>query len=147
MSVDVEVSRVIHRPRMEVAEYAANVDNATAWYSNIKSVEWKTPRPLGVGTRVAFVAQFLGRRLSYTYEIVEYSPGSVLRMRTAEGPFPMETTYRWSDAPGGASVMRLRNVGMPKGFGRLVAPFMAVAMRSAMTKDLARLGSILEASR
>jgi hypothetical protein len=128
---------------MDVAEYATNVDNAPAWYSNIKSVEWKTPRPLGVGTRVAFVARFLGRQLSYTYEIVEYVPGAVLRMRTAEGPFPMETTYRWSDSPGGATVMSLRNVGSPAGFGRLVAPFMALAMRSAMTKDLERLARIL----
>ena len=144
MGVDVEVSRVIHRPRVEVAEYVANVDNTTAWYANIKSVEWKTPRPLGVGTRVAFMAQFLGRRLSYIYEIVEYSPGSVLRMRTAEGPFPMETIYRWSDSPGGPTVMSLRNVGNPKGFGRLMAPFMAIAMRSAMTRDLERLGNILE---
>jgi hypothetical protein len=144
MSVDVEVSRVIHRPRTVVAGYAANVDNATRWYANIKSVEWVTAPPLAVGTRVGFVAQFLGRRLGYTYEIVEYSPDVVLRMRTAEGPFPMETTYRWSDAGSGATRMSLRNHGNPKGFGRLIAPFMAFAMRSAMTKDLDRLARILE---
>jgi len=144
MGVDVEVSRVIHRPRVMVAQYAANVENATQWYANIKSVEWKTPHELRPGSRVAFVAHFLGRRLSYTYEIVEYSPGAVLRMRTTEGPFPMETTYRWSDAPGGATVMTLRNRGNPTGFARLVTPFVGAAMRSAMNRDLERLARILE---
>jgi hypothetical protein len=86
---------VIERPRAEVSEYSANPDNAPTWYVNIKSVEWKTPPPIGVGSRIAFVAQFLGRRMAYTYEIVELVRGERLVMRTAQGPFPMETTYTW----------------------------------------------------
>ena len=42
-----------------------------------------------------FVARFLGRRLAYTYEVVDLVPGERLVMRTADGPFPMETTYTW----------------------------------------------------
>ena len=48
--------------------------------------------PAQVGSRVAFVAPLLGRRLTYTCELVEFIPGVRLVMRTAEGPFPMETT-------------------------------------------------------
>ena len=65
-------------------------------------------------------------------------------MRTAEGPFAMETTYRWSDEGSGATHMSLRNRGEPRGFSKLAAPLMAAAMRRANLKDLARLKSILE---
>jgi hypothetical protein len=122
------------------------VDNATRWYENIKAVEWETEPPLGVGSRVAFAAEFLGRRLAYTYEIRDLRPGERLVMSTAEGPFPMETTYAWEDAPGGTR-MTLRNRGEPVGFKRVGAPLMARAMRRANQKDLARLKEVLESRR
>lgn len=144
--VDVVTQIVIERPREEVTAYAADPDNATAWYKNIERVEWRTSRPLTVGSRIAFVAQFLGRRLTYTYEVNEHLPGERFVMATAEGPFPMETTYTWDDAPAGGTHMTLRNRGEPSGFSRLAAPFMAGAIRRANRSDLARLKEILERS-
>ena len=144
MNVDVSTEALIHRPPDEVAAYAADPTNAPEWYVNIKSVEWKTPPPLRVGSRVAFVAHFAGRRIAYTYEVVEFVPSRRLVMRTAEGPFPMETTYTWEPAGGGATRMTLRNRGTPSGFSRLFAPFMRAAMRRANRKDLAVLQALLE---
>lgn len=143
MQVDVSTSILIRRPREAVAGYAMDPDNAPRWYVNIKSVEWKTPPPLQVGSQMAFVAQFMGRRLAYTYEIVALPAGARLAMRTAEGPFPMETTYSFSDA-GAGTVVTLRNRGTPSGFGIVMAPFMAMALRRANRNDLARLKDILE---
>jgi uncharacterized membrane protein len=142
--VDVSTEIEIARPRDEVAAYASDPTNAPEWYVNIESVEWKTPPPAVVGSRMAFVARFLGRRLAYTYEVKEIVPGERFVMATAEGPFPMETTYAWEDTAGGGTRMTLRNRGEPSGFSRLVAPFMASAVRRATKKDLARLKEILE---
>jgi hypothetical protein len=144
MPVDVLTEIVIARPRAEVAAFAANPDNAPAWYINIKSAEWRSRPPLRVGSRIAFVAEFLRKRLAYTYEITEYVSGERLVMRTAEGPFPMETTYTWEPAGQDGTRMTLRNRGTPQGFSRLVAPFMAAAMRKANRKDLACLKALLE---
>jgi uncharacterized protein YndB with AHSA1/START domain len=144
-AVDVVTETVIDRPRGEVAAYVANADNATAWYRNITSVEWETEKPARVGTRIAFVARFLGRTIRYTYEVRELVAGERLVMSTAQGPFAMETTYTWRDEPGGGTRMTLRNRGEPSGFSAIAAPLLAGAMQRANTKDLARLKAILEA--
>ena len=144
MPVDVLTEIVIARPRAEVAAFAADPDNATAWYQNITAVEWRTPPPLAVGSRIAFVAQFLGRPIEYTYEVREHVPGERFVMSTAEGPFPMETTYEWADAGEGATRMTLRNRGEPSGFSKVGAPLVSGAMRRANAKDLRRLKEVLE---
>jgi uncharacterized protein YndB with AHSA1/START domain len=119
MNVDVSTSIVINRPRELVARYAADPSHAPDWYINIKAVEWKTPPPVTIGSRVAFVADFLGRRMAYTYEVVDWAAGERLVMRTAEGPFPMETSYTWATTADGATRMTLRNRGTPAGFAAL----------------------------
>ncbi len=142
--VDVLTETVIRRPREEVAAYAGDPTNAPEWYANIASVEWQTPPPVGIGSRMDFVATFLGRRLAYTYEVAEFDPGRRLVMRTADGPFPMETTYTWEPAGEGATRMTLRNRGRPTGFSRVAGAVMAPAMRRANRADLARLRALLE---
>ncbi len=134
----------ITRPRDEVSAFAADPSNATAWYKNIKAVEWDTPPPVVVGSRIRFRAQFLGRTLNYTYEVRELEPGRRFVMATAQGPFPMETTYAWEDVAGGATKMTLRNRGEPSGFAAVTAPVMTRAMRKANMADLRRLKALLE---
>ncbi|HEY1330747.1 MAG TPA: SRPBCC family protein [Actinomycetota bacterium] len=144
MTIDVLTKVEIRRPRAEVAAFASDPNNATRWYRNIVSARPETSGPLEVGSRIAFEARFLGRRMAYTYEVVEIVPGERLVMSTAEGPFPMQTTYTFSDAPGGGTRMALRNRGGPSGILRLADPLMSVAVRRPATRDLRRLKAILE---
>lgn len=142
--VDVTTAVVIDREVDDVAAFAADPVNAPEWYANIRSVEWEGVPNLQVGSRVQFVADFLGRRLSYTYVVSTWEPGRRLVMRTEEGPFPMETTYTWEAAEGGRTRMTLRNRGEPAGFARMTGPLVASAMRRANRKDLAALKALLE---
>jgi hypothetical protein len=146
VAVDVVTEIEIARPREEVARYASDPANATEWYENIKAVEWETAPPAAIGSRIRFRARFLGRELVYTYEVRELIAGERFVMATAEGPFPMETTYAWEDAAAGATRMTLRNRGEPAGFSKAVAPLMERAMRRANRKDLEQLKSLLERS-
>lgn len=144
MGVDVTVETVIERPVAVVAAYAADPSNAPEWYANIKSVRWRTAPPAEVGSQLDFVATFLGRELVYTYEVVELVLNERLVMRTAQGPFPMQTTYEWTAVHAGRTQMTLRNCGEPAGFGRIAAPVVAAAVRRNTTKDLQRLKQVLE---
>ncbi|WP_078431120.1 SRPBCC family protein [Metabacillus halosaccharovorans] len=142
--VDVVTDIVINQPIEVVSDYATDPDHAPKWYVNIHAVEWKTPKPLAIGSQIAFKANFLGRELAYVYEIVEYEPQRKLVMKTATGPFPMETTYTWQEEDLGRTRMILRNKGIPTGFSKLFTPFMSTMMKKANNKDLQKIKRILE---
>ena len=121
MTVDVQVETTIARPPAEVAAYAGDPTNAPEWYVNIKSVGWETPPPVAIGSRMDFVAQFLGRRLAYTYEVADLDPGAAgdaHRRRT----LPDGNHLHVGAGRREATRMTLRNRGNPSGFSRLTAP-------------------------
>lgn len=145
-AVDVVTEIEIERPRADVAAFAADPDNATAWHAGIKSVQWQTPKPAVEGSRIEFTTRFLGRTLEYTYEVIAVEPGERFVMRTDNGRVPMETAYTWEDCGVGRTRMTLRNRGMPSGFSKIAAPAIARAMQRADLKDLERLKALLEAA-
>jgi uncharacterized protein YndB with AHSA1/START domain len=144
MPVDVTTEVVIERPSSEVAEFAGDPSNVNRWYANIQTVQWRTDPPVRVGSTIDFVARFMGRRLAYTYEVVELVPGERLVMRTSQGPFPLETTYTWQPIGPSSTRMTLRNRGEPTGFSKVTASAMVAAMRRANRKDLDALKQRLE---
>jgi uncharacterized membrane protein len=144
MAIDVRTETIIRRPVTVVAEYTADPSHAPEWYRNIRKVEWRTEPPVRVGSRLAFEATFMGRTLSYTYEVAELVPGKRMVLRTTEGPFPMETTYTW-EAVGQDTRMTLGNRGGGSGpAAAVMQPLMAAMVRRATRADLARLKARLE---
>ncbi len=141
--VDVQTEIVIDCPLDVVRTYTTDPDNVPEWYENIFSVEWKTEPPVQINSKVAFRAKFMGRELAYTYAFVVLDDHE-LHMQTAEGPFPMKTIYTWEQIGENQTKMKLRNVGKPSGFSKIMAPLMSSMMRRANKKDLKKLKSILE---
>jgi hypothetical protein len=141
--VQVSVETVIARPRADVAAYAMDPANDRSWIGALTGVTVLSPGPMGVGTRVERVAQFLGRRMEYVNEVVEYEPPALLAMRSVKAPFPMTVRYEFEDAGAGTRV-RIRTEGDASGFYRLAGPLLSAAVRRSIASDLGRLKTRLE---
>ncbi len=144
MHVRVSSAIEIERPRSEVAAFAIDPARACEWYGDVKHVKWNG-QPVAVGSRLAFVAAFLGKESDYIYEVTELVPGERYAMTRAEGPFPMETVFWWEDVGEGGTRMTLQSSGQPTGLSLLLAPLLRSSMKRSGRKDLARLKTILEA--
>jgi len=142
--VRVSVETVIARARGEVAAYVMDPSNDRSWIGALTGVTVLTQGPIGVGTRVERVAQFLGRRMEYVNEIVEYEPPALLAMRSVKAPFRMTVRYELED-DGPGTRMRIRTEGDASGFYRRAGPLLAAAVRRSIGADLRRLRRILEA--
>ncbi len=145
MSTDIAAETVIARPRDEVARYVVDWRNDPAWIGGIKESRLLTGEPFGVGSHVARVATFLGKRIEYVNEIVELEPQSRLFMRSVTGPFPMRITYAFADADGGTCVT-VRVEGDASGFYRFAGPALSMMVKRSVSGDLARLKRLLESA-
>jgi len=144
--VDVTTQIVINLPVEKVAMYASNPDNAPLWYKNIKTVEWKSQPPVQPGSYISFTAQFLGKKITYTYKVTEFIADKLFVMQSTLSSFPMQTTYSWENINEVTTKMTLRNKGRPTGFSRLFTPIMSMMIRKANNKDLQTLKHILESN-
>src|SRR3954452_8602755 len=145
MSIDVTAEVAIRRPLGEVATYMIDPAHDPTWIGGVRDVRVETPPPLAVGSRVARVARFLGRRVEYVNEVTELDPGRFLDMRSVRAPFPMRVTYSFESADGGGStIVRNRVRGAPGGFFSLFGPLLAPMVKRSVQKDLERLRDVLE---
>ena len=143
MDLDVSAEVVINQPRKEVADYVENPANEPIWIVGIVESKSLTEPPVSVGTRVQRVAKFMGRRMEYTPEIVEYDPGTLLVMST-DSPFPMRISYQFEDCDGGETLARIRIQGAGAWYYRLAGPLLARAVKRNISSDLRTLKKLLE---
>jgi hypothetical protein len=144
VSTDVEVATTIARAPGDVAAYAMDPANDRSWITALTEVNVLTPGPIGNGTRVERIAQFLGKRIEYVNEIVDYAPPERLVMQSVKAPFPMTVRYTFAPAPGGGTTVRIRTTGEASGFYRLAGGLLERQVRKGVTADLARLKQVLE---
>ncbi len=143
MAIDVSAETDIERPRGEVAAFAMDAGTDPIWISGVIEAKLLTEPPLARGAQVSRVATFLGRRIEYVNEVVEYDPQACMVMRSIKGPFPMTLTYTFEDAPGGTRA-RIRVQGEASGFFKLAAPVLSRAVKRSITNDLETLKDRLE---
>jgi len=144
MSVDVTVETRIARHRDEVARFAMDPANDTRWILALDSVRRLTDGDVDTGTRVERVASFLGKRIEYVNEVVEFAPPERLVMRSVKAPFPMTVTYEFFEE-GGTTVARIRTTGETGGFYAVAGPLLSQAVKRGVKRDLEALKRIMEA--
>ena len=143
VAIDVNAEVLINVPREKVSAYATNPENDPVWVSGISQAKLLTEPPVGKGSQVDRVASFMGKRIEYVLEIVDWTPQALMTMRSVKGPFPMEVTYAFQDAPG-ATLARINVKGGPGGLLKLVGPLMAMGVNKNITKDLKTLKRLME---
>ena len=142
MPLDVTAETEIARSADEVAAYAFDPANDTAWTSGIKAAEIITEPPVRQGSRVRRVATFLGRRIDYVMEVVALEPGRRMAMHAIESPFPMDVTYEFQPLGPDRTRARIRVQGA--GRYRFAARLLAAVVRRSITKDVRALKRITE---
>ena len=141
--VDIQAQVVIDRSRDDVARFAMDPSNDPTWIGGIAEATMLTDPPFGKGTKVRRVASFLGRRMEYTPEVVEYVPNTRLVMST-DTPFDMTISYEFEER-GAATLARIRVQGGGGGFYKLAAPLLGRMVKRNVTRHLRALKRLLGA--
>jgi len=133
--IHAEVSTTIRRPVAEVFSYVTDPTNEPAWHTDAAEARLLTPGPIGVGSRIAYVFPFIGRRSTSIGEVVAFEPPHLEAIHFDSGPFGLKPriTYRFEDLGESARFTRLAEADTP-GLARLIAPLMQrlLARRSAL---------------
>lgn len=145
MAIDVTAELTIRQARAAVAAYAMDPERERTWIGGIKEMHLQTPLPLAVGSRVARVASFAGRRVDYVLEVVALETNALLDMQSVQAPFPMRVTYSFADVPGGGTVAGIRIRGGGGGAMAVLGPLTGWMVRRNISADLRRLKALLEA--
>ena len=142
--IKVQTEIIINKPIKEVSSFSADPNNEINWYKNLISIQWKTSKPIQLNSKIAYKSKFLGRLLSYTFEVVFYEEQKRIMMKSKEGPFLMTTIYTWSSIDENTTLMKIENQGNPNGFFHLIKPLMPFLVRKSSNESLKKLKEILE---
>lgn len=142
--ISFQVSIEINRPLEEVFAYLSNLENNSEWRSSSFEARKTSEGPIGVGTRYRMVNNILGLRLENEAEVIEYEPNRKCTNRSTSGPLPITAQRIFERVKGGTRVRFVVEVE-PRGFFKLVEPFLARLARRRVVTDAAHLKNLMEA--
>jgi hypothetical protein len=139
----IERSIEIARPVEAVFAFTHDPANDAMWQPTIAESRVLTEGPMRVGTRIAEVRRFLGRRIEATYEVTELEPNRRSSIKTTSGPIPLTGSYVLEPVDGRTRfTMRLETDA--HGFFKLAEPVFARMARREMESNLGHLKDLLE---
>lgn len=145
--MELHASAIIQRPADEVFAFVADARNNPRWQQGMRSCEWTSPPPIGVGSTYRQEARFLGRPVVTEFEVIAHEPGRSITIASTSGPFPIRV--RRSVTPLDATTSRVdaEITGDPGRFFRLAGPVVQRLAQRSVTADYRRLRALLDGDR
>lgn len=141
--INYRTEQTINRPVADVFPYVADPTLYPRWMP-VSEVRVATPGDTRVGATAQMQMKMGARSAAFTWEVTEYESNARIGFRTTEGPMGWEGTFTLQ--PIGEGATRIVGSGSirPKGWQRLMAPFMRGEVQRGEAAELARLKELLE---
>lgn len=131
----------------QVFDYWADWSNNPEWQTGMKACTWTSERPLKLGSTYDQEASFLGRPIVSSFEVVDYEPGVLVRIKTTGSSLPLDITRQVAPRPTGGTLLTATIKGDPQGPMRLFNPLTQRMVRRNVTADYERLRELLNSGR
>jgi uncharacterized membrane protein len=140
----VERSIVIDKPVDQVWTFVHDPAKDPLWQTTLLESQQLTEGPIGIGTKVREVRNFLGRRVEMAWEFTEYEPNRRSAIRAVSGPVPLSGGYALEPVDGGTKLTVAGELGA-HGLFRLAEPVFARITARELEANLGHLKDLLEA--
>ncbi len=132
------VEQTIHAAPDNVAQVMFDPDREGEWMAKGGKVEWLTPGPLAVGSRVRHEAGIHGWKMSFVTEVKALDPGHRLELEVVDGADNGVISYQISPTAGGViATIHVRDEGMAR------IPHSVWARKQQAQENLARLAQVV----
>ena len=139
-----EFTEVVGRSAEEVFAYLTDSEKLPEWQSMVSESRQDSPGPMGVGTRVTNVRNFLGRRIESQAEVTAHEPPRKFDLRVVSGPVPFQISHTLEPRDA-STIIRVEAQGEPGGFFKLAEPLVGRQAERQFKNDFATLKDLLEA--
>jgi uncharacterized membrane protein len=134
---------VVDRPLEDVFDYYAQYHRHPEWQPELLSAEFTTPGPVAAGSKGIEVRRLLGREIRVGYEITDHVRPHRSAFRTLDGPVRPIGIATFASAANGTRLQFELDLAA-RGPLRLLAPILALRLRSQIAAHLQRFKAVLE---